>query len=171
MATEEMSKYEKEIDALRKKRSEGISRIATMTQEVEEVLNHLAMDDGDILVTWDELRKTELGVPLQVNDKVSFIKYLDDGSSQGFKVFLKAGGSFGMQKHDCLEETIVVKGNLIETFRNHKEYKEGQTVTYITCQTHKPYCTVDSIYNTLFSNECKNKPCPCNLNTTGQQKI
>lgn len=147
----ETSKYHETITKLRLERREAVDKITRATLSLDIVLNSLALDEGDTLIKWDDLARFEVGMPLHVSEKVYFVKFFEKNDSMGFKVFLKAGGSFGIQKHDCLEEAIVLKGNLVESFRGDKVYTQGQTITYVDCQLHKPYCTVDSIYKVIFT--------------------
>jgi hypothetical protein len=152
-------KYIEDIAELRKQREASRSRILTATTSLEHMLNALALNEGEDLVKWEDLRSTEIGMQLYVNEKVYFIKYMEDDEVQGFKVFLKAGGAFGIQRHDCFEETLVLQGNLIEPTRNHEEFTSGQTITYANCQLHNPYCTVDSVYKVVFANKGRSNCC------------
>ena len=154
--------YSRNVNQLRKERSLAVHRISEFTKELDSLLNALALDDGETLIKWEDLKKAKIGIQLYISEKVYFVKYMERLDVLGFKCFLEAGGSFGLQKHDCLEETLILKGNMIETFRGNKEYAEGDTVTYVDCQIHKPYCTVDSIYKVIFTRK-HNKKTNCKI--------
>jgi len=159
----EERKHNKAVNQLRTERRAAVAKITRATADLDSILNSLALDVGDTLIRWDDFKEMQVGMQLHISEDLYFIKYFERGDQMGFKIFLKAGASFGLQQHDCLEETTVLRGNLIETYRNHREYTEGQTVTYVDCQLHKPYCTVDSVYRAVFTRrnkiriQCKEK--------------
>ena len=140
-----------EITQLRQERATARVKIDLATQVLEVVLNKLSLDTGNSTVTWEEFKNMEVGMLLTVNKDVTIVKYFESDSQMGFKSIMKAGGSFGIQSHDCIEEVLVLQGNLIETLRDNKVYTKGQTVTYLHSQLHKPYCTMDSIYKVVFT--------------------
>ena len=118
---------------------------------IESILNKLASTGEHNIITWEELSKMEIGMFLHINEKVTIVKYFETKAQMGFKTILKAGGCFGVQSHDCLEEILVLRGDLVATQRGNKVYTKGQTVAYLQSQVHRPCCTVDSIYKVVFT--------------------
>ena len=130
----------------------GIMRVIQQrTLEMEAMLNVFALDTGDKMVTFKDLQACVLGDSYPVNDKVNFVKYFDDGKTLKFKCYIKAGGSFGIQKHDCVETTTVISGNLIEGLRNFTEFLPNETIVYQVNEEHKPYSTQDSVLDVVFT--------------------
>lgn len=150
--------HEDIIEGFRKQRALERDRMYTLTLEIEGLLNSLAMDEGDPLIRWADFEDIEIGIPFHITKDVYFVKYLETKDTLGFKTFLKAGATFGIQKHDCLEELLVLQGDLID-IANGKSYTLGETALFKPCQLHKPGCTVDSVYKVLFTrskyNNCK----------------
>lgn len=145
---EEIIKLKKELAELRLKIARSVKVISI---ELENMLNVFNKDDGNAMVTWNDLLLSRMGEKYYVNEKVYFTKYYQSESVQKFKCFMEAGGTFGMQEHDCLEEATVIKGHLIDYFKGGKIYTEGNLITYKPNELHKPYANVASIYDVVFT--------------------
>ena len=146
-----MESYNLQRQELHKIRKQIFESVSVISNEVERILNAFALDDGDTMISWNSLRVSKIGVVLPVNEKVSFSKYYEDNTVMKFKCYMKAGGVFGVQEHDCLEETTIEKGHLIELLRGGKKYNVGETVTYLDSVKHKPLAEVDSVYDVIFT--------------------
>ena len=142
----EEEKYKSEINQLRKERKEARDKMFQMTIQIDGILNSLATDNGKTQVSWREMKSIQIGVHFNVNKDVYFIKCLDEDDKMVFKVFLNAGGEFGIQNHDCIEELYVVKGNLIDAENSDRIYAIGETKIFQPGEIHKPICTVESIW-------------------------
>jgi len=138
--------YKENIERLRNERKEARNKIVQMTLEIEEILNSLATDSGNTEIPWAKMKTIAMGVRFDVNAEVYFIKVLDEEEKMVFKVYLKSGGEFGLQEHDCIEELYVVKGNLIDAENPGKVYAVGETKVWQPHELHKPICTLDSVW-------------------------
>lgn len=142
--------YNKDIGKLRKERLECRNRFKVITEDVENVLDRFALDEGAVLIKWKELWKLEMGELFYVNEKVSFIKTYQDDEKIVFTTYMEAGGEFGLQEHDIRELVDIKKGHLIEQERGDKVYEKGQKVIYAPYENHKPKSFVKSVYSVTF---------------------
>jgi len=138
--------YKENIKILRQERKEVRDKIVQMTLQIEDILNSLALDEGETRISWAQMKTIQVGVKFDVNKDVYFIKVRDDEDKMEFKVYLNAGGEFGVQNHDCVEELYVVKGDLIDAKNSDKVYAVGETKVWQAGELHKPICTLQSIW-------------------------
>lgn len=146
-----MEGYSIEIERLRSERRMSMKKIEQSTLEIENILNVFALDSGQTLISWNDLIAAKMGKSYSVNSKVSFIKYFQNQTTLKFKCYAEAGGTFGFQEHNCLEETKIITGHLIETLRDDKEYTEGQVISYQPREMHKPHFEKDSVLDVIFT--------------------
>ena len=140
------TKYNQVILKLREERLQARNKMHELTLKTESMLNALAIDQGNTMVSWGEMKQIEIGVQFFVNENVYFIKCEESDTHMVFKVFLKENTGFGLQEHDCLEELYVEKGNLIDEGFSDKVYAVGETKIFKPGELHKPICTVESVW-------------------------
>jgi hypothetical protein len=152
-----MQSEEDNIKALRAQKNLYRHELKGLTTKIAEMLDKFNLDEGEDVVSYHDLSKLEFDVPYHVNDKVMFIRQQNiDPNTLLFITHMKAGGKFGKQSHDVIENCEIVKGRLIEEMRNDKVYVEGDIVTYQSFEVHKPYTDVSSIYHVTFTRTNKN---------------
>ena len=142
----EEQNYNNEIKKLRSEREIKRDEMHQMTLNMESMLNSLAIDKGNQMISWADMKKISVGVRFYVNKDVYFIKTKEESHKMIFKVYLNAGGEFGLQEHDCIEELYVMKGDLIDAENSKKVYGIGETKIWRPNELHKPICTVESIW-------------------------
>ena len=139
-------KYNNRIEKLRQERERKRDEMYQMSLNMESMLNSLSVDEGDVLISWSDMKKISMGIRFYVNKDVYFLKTEDEEHRMVFRVFLKAGGEFGIQEHDCIEELYIEKGDLIDAKKPDKVYGIGETKIWKSNEAHKPICTVESIW-------------------------
>lgn len=149
---EEIVKLKAELAELRKVTFESVHNISN---ELDKMLNIFNSDDGHTMIPFKDLKLSQIGKKYFVNSNVYFVKYAETKDVLKFNCYMNAGGTFGIQEHDCLEETTIIKGHLIEYFRKDKIYHEGETVTYLPNEIHKPFAEIESIYDVIFTKNPK----------------
>ena len=138
--------YKKRIENLRQIRNRLMDKHKQDTLSLESMLNDLSLDEGSTMISWDKMKQIPKGLRFDVNEEIYFIKVYQDGDKMVFKIYLNAGGEFGLQEHDCLEELNVIKGNLIDAYDSNKVYAIGDTKVWQKGELHKPICTLESIW-------------------------
>jgi hypothetical protein len=145
-----MGEYEIHKAEIRANRAFYTNQLEAMSYEVEMMLDTFSADRIHTLVTWEQMSALKMHDDFVVNSKVMFVKYYQDENTMKFTNYLKAGGCYGLQKHDCLEECTVSQGSLYEPKRNNKEYKKGEIVIYKPFELHKPSTKESTVLNVVF---------------------
>ena len=134
-------------------------KLDALGAEIKEMLRSFNTDKGNEVVTYKDLSALEYDVPYHVNDKVMFVRIRNnDPNKLTFHTYMKAGGVFGKQSHDTIEQCEIVKGKLIEAMRHDQVYFSGETVTYDKFEVHKPYTDVESVYHVTFKKDVNLTP-------------
>ena len=167
-----MEEYETHKLDMISKRAFYKSQIDTVSHQVEMMLDTFSSDRQHTLVSWEQMKSVKLNEEFIVNSKVKFIKYYQDNKTMKFTNYLKAGGVYGFQKHDCVEVVTIIDGSLIECKRDNKEYKKGDIIVYKPFELHKPSTKEISVYNVEFSklNCIENGEVKCILNKIKEKK-
>lgn len=142
--------YKDEIEELRKERNLIRASNSFTIKTTEDILNTFNLDDGTSLVSFDELKSLNLKEVYDVNESISFVMTSKTDNKLVFTTYMMEGGTFGLQHHDCIEICKVIEGNLFESDRGFKVYTKGDTIIYAAFEKHKPYATVDSVYEVTF---------------------
>jgi len=147
----------KKLSILREAWLRKRDEVASLDEEVVNMLEIFHNDEGSDMVSYHELSKLQFEVPYYINEKVYFIRKPSKHPNQLFFVtHMGAGGVFGKQRHDVLEVCNIIQGRLIEQTQEDKIYHVGDTVTYGPYTIHKPYTDIDSIYHVIFKNNKTN---------------
>lgn len=149
-----INSFENVID--RNERTRIMRDLHTYHDSVMSILNTFSNDDGDSLVSYDELSSLEFYKWYIVGNGVRFMRLEHDKKPVFFvtemipKKQLNNKASFGVQSHDCKEIVNILEGELIEAMECGKRYEKGDIVIYPTNFLHKPYATVFSKYEVEF---------------------
>lgn len=143
-------KNQSELALLRAQRNSEREKAKKIAHELCKMVSRFANDSGKAEISYAELEKCKVGETFCVNDKVSFIRQKSGENELVFITHMKPNGTFGFQKHDCLEIVKVIQGNLIERCRDDRVYKEGEMLTYNIGEMHKPSSDTESIYEVTF---------------------
>lgn len=100
------------------------------------------------IITWDMLRGFNLHQLVLIN-RISFVKISETEHDMVFLTEMEFNSAFGKHLHDCIEEIVVLKGELIDDL-NSIHLTKGQTYAYNENQLHEPYCNVESTYKVTF---------------------
>jgi uncharacterized protein YukJ len=146
-----MEEYEKHKAELVTSRAYFKNQIESVSHEVERMLDTFSADRIHTLVTWKQMSAIKVNAEFIVNSKVKFVKYYQDKNIMKFTNYLKAGGTYGLQKHDCMEQCTVLQGSLYEPKRGNKIYKKGDIVIYKPFEVHKPSTKESTILKVIFS--------------------
>ena len=142
--------YKSNIDKLRRDRCVSRTAFKQINKEIELILNRFDADNGGDMITFDQMSMFNINKLYEVNEKVSIVKVFEDERMCVFDTFMKAGGTFGIQKHDVKEVVEVVKGHLITPLRGFNEYIKDEVVVFAPNEVHKPQSKIDSIYKVTF---------------------
>jgi len=124
-------------------------KLQNVSDKIDDIISGFDNDDN-IRITFEELELIKLEDLIIVNEDVSFKKTFQDSNIMKFITYVKKGGSFGYHSHDCFEITKVLSGNLIERSYGMRSYAKDEIVMYSPLELHKPYSTMDSVYEVLF---------------------
>lgn len=103
------------------------------------------------IITLEVLKSLELNKWYYMsNDAGRYRKIKHTNHSLTFITEMVAGGSFSMHKHNCSEFVRVLSGDLIDD-KNSIYLQEEDVYIYPPYRYHKPYCTVDSVYEVIFT--------------------
>ena len=142
--------YDRSIKFLRKERESSRLKFQIITEEVQEVINSLVDDTNNLLVSIEKLKLFNLNEVVQLTEKVSFVKVLENEKEMHFVSYILEGGKYGIHKHDCEEITKVIKGHLIETQNGNSEYSQGEYVIHYPNTLHEHKANMDSEYYVVF---------------------
>lgn len=147
-----MENYSSEISRLRAEREATRKRFKSLTEENEKTLDRFASSaDTQLDISYEELHRLPEGELYPINKKVKLFKTADLEDKMRFKAYVAAGGSFGLQRFDTLQEIIVVKGHLIDKATEGEPiYGEGEKIENPPQRIQKPSAEVDSIYDITF---------------------
>jgi hypothetical protein len=146
-----MKDYEIHKSEIRASRVLFHNQVDSIANDLERMLDTFAKDSTHVLVTWEQMVAIAVNDEFIVNSKVKFVKYYQDVNTMKFTNYLKPGGCYGLQKHDCLEYCTISQGSLYEPQRNNKVYKRGEIIVYKPFELHKPSTRESTILNVVFS--------------------
>ena len=158
MSEKEFDKALKEIEDLRKQREKLFKeKVYPIDDELTEAIKSLGEDRENTMVTFESIKSAPMNTPVPINKDIYFIKYFQSNNVIKTKLYMAPNSSFGLQQHDCLEETRILKGHLIETMRRHKAYGVGQVISYMPYELHKPYTEMETILEVILTSFNFNK--------------
>lgn len=144
-----IDKAKKECEKLKKSlRRKKFSNSYLVNNKIDEILGELNKNKG--ILTYEKLKKIPLNTYYRINEYISVIKKSEGQNHITFQAYLKPEGSFSVHAHNCFELVKIVKGNLIETKRRNKIYKEGDIIAYAKMEWHSPKATEESEYEVSF---------------------
>ena len=150
-----LKRYDEKIASF----NDRAKQLDDLGEKIKGILTSLDEDNGSEIVTYKDLSNLEYDVPYHVNDKVMFIRIKNnDPNKLTFHTYMKAGGVFGKQRHDTIEQCEIIKGKLVEATRDDKKYLVGETVIYDIFEIHKPYTDEDSVYYVTFEKQVNLTP-------------
>lgn len=145
------------------KNTKVLQRIFEAEKVVEQKLRDygemkakFSADEGDGLITYNELLQTKFNTWIDLGNGVRFMRVLHPEKPVYFITVMNPETSpnniaeFGLQWHDCRENCGVLKGHLIDLYDEDKIYKEGDIAHYKAFKKHKPVAKVFSIYEVEF---------------------
>lgn len=148
--SERVDKARKECEKLKKslRRKKFSNSCLLVNNKIDEILGELNKNKG--ILTYERLKKIPLNTCYKINEYISAIKKSEGQNHITFQAYLKPEGSFSVHAYNCFELVKVVKGNLIETKRRDKIYKEGDIIAYAKMEWHSPKATEESEYEVSF---------------------
>lgn len=145
------------------KRTKVLRRILEAEQIVTKKLNDYTLikskftsDDGDGLITFEELSTTQFNIWIDLGNGVKFMRIMHPTKPVYYITEMNPEESpneiaeMGIQWHDCNEKCKVLKGHMIDAYDNARTYEVGETAAYNPLKKHKPLAKFKSIYEVEF---------------------
>jgi hypothetical protein len=136
--------------------------LANKINTLSLMIKHFKEDDGDGLITYQQLKNIGYDEKIDLENGVSFIRTFHPEKEVYFitnmnpNISNKKKAEFGKQWHDCLEYCEVIEGHLIDIITN-KKYLKGEIVVYEPFVIHKPTSLISSKYGVEFKNPVNNE--------------
>lgn len=138
------------IEDAKQKLENALKKLKT----VEEMTAVFKSDNGDGLITLDELKSISFGEKTGFNG-VEYVRTFNPEKEVYFITDMNPDKApdkfpkFGFQWHNCKEDCKVLAGHLIE-LTTGRTYEAGETVRYNPFQVHKPASKILSKFGVHF---------------------